>query len=122
MLPDGYFCLVVPQGKTRFFLEVDRGTEPHAKFKPQVAVYEAYTRSGQYQARYHAKSLRVLIVTTTPRRLTHLKTVTKSAGGDRKYWFTTIDRITPETVLTAPIWQQLESDTLYPLIGTPDTY
>ncbi|MBZ0285214.1 MAG: replication-relaxation family protein [Anaerolineae bacterium] len=117
VLPDGYFCLTVPHGKARFFLEVDRGTELHSAFKPQVQVYEAYTASGQYQARYQAKSLRVLIVTTTPRRLTNLKAVTKKAGGDRKYWFTTFAQLTPETVLTTPIWQSLEGNTLYPLIA-----
>ncbi|MBL8163271.1 MAG: replication-relaxation family protein [Anaerolineae bacterium] len=117
VLPDGYFCLRVPQGMARFFLEVDRGSEPHSVFRPQVQVYEAYIRSGQYQARFAAKSLRVLIVTTTARRLANLKAVTKQAGGDRKYWFSTFAELTPETVLTAPIWQTMESSARQPLIA-----
>lgn len=116
VLPDGYFCLNVVQGKTRFFLEIDRGTEPHSAFRPQVEVYQVYTTSGQYQERYQAKSLRILIVTTTPRRLANLKAVTQKAEGDRKYWFTTFDQITAETVLTVPIWQMLDGNSLHPLI------
>ncbi|GIL13920.1 MAG: hypothetical protein BroJett038_26400 [Chloroflexota bacterium] len=116
VLPDGYFCLSVPQGKARFFLEVDRGTEPHSAFRPQVQVYLAYTASGLYQARYQARSLRILIVTTTPRRLANLQAVTRKAGGDRKFWFTTFEQITAETVLTAPIWLPLETETAAPLI------
>lgn len=116
VLPDGYFCLAVPKGMARFFLEVDRGTEPHSKFRPQVMVYEAYTKSGQYQARFQAKSLRILIVTTSPRRLANLKAVTKKAGGDRKYWFTTSAQVEAQTILTAPIWQTLESSELLSLI------
>ncbi len=93
VLPDGYFCLSVPQGKARFFLEVDRGTEPHHKFKPQIEVYEAYIRSGQYQERYKAKSLRILIVTTTNRRLASLQATVKKAGGSDRYWFTIFDQV-----------------------------
>jgi hypothetical protein len=116
VLPDGYFCLRVPQGKARFFLEVDRGTEPHSKFKPQVEVYQAYTHTGGYQARYQATSLRILVVTTTSRRLSQLKAATQAAGGDRKYYFTTLEQITPETILTTPIWEPIDTITPVPLI------
>lgn len=105
VLPDGYFCLNTPKGKARFFLEVDRGTEALSKVAPQLAVYEAYTSSGQYQERFQAKSLRILMVTTTPKRLHNLKAVARKVEGDRKYWFTTFDHITAQTVLTAPIWE-----------------
>jgi hypothetical protein len=121
VLPDGYFRLGnLPRGATgraHFMLEVDRATEPHHKVKPQILVYQAYTTSGQFQERYNAKSLRILIVTTTHRRLENLKAVVKSVGGDRKYWFTTFDKITPDTVLIAPIWQQIESKELVPLVA-----
>ncbi len=120
VLPDGYFCLDTPKGKARFFLELDRGTEVLSKVIPQLEVYEAYTASGQYQDRFHAKSLRILIVTTTPKRLENLKAVARKVEGDRKYWFTTFEQITPESVLTAPIWQQLDSRHLRPLISAEE--
>ena len=116
--PDGYFCLAVPQGRAHFFVEVDRATETLSKFRPQIEVYQAYTASGQYQARYSQTSLRVLVITASARRLASLKTATREAGGDRKYWFTTFDQVTPERVLTAPIWQRLGEETRYALVGT----
>ena len=115
--PDGYFCLHVPQGKTHFFLEHDRGTEPRSKFRPQIEVYQIYTQSGGYEQRFQTRSLRILIVTTSQERLFNLKEVTQRAGGDRKYWFTIFDQITPETVLTQPIWERMESNEKVALIG-----
>ncbi|NLF74311.1 MAG: hypothetical protein GX573_01335 [Chloroflexi bacterium] len=115
--PDGYFRLVVPQGRAHFFLEVDRSREGHKKFQPQIEVYQAYTAGGQYQARYSQHSLRILVVTTSWQRVANLKKTTAQAGGDRKYWFTTFDQVSPETILTAPVWQRLDSDDLRPLIG-----
>jgi hypothetical protein len=115
--PDGYFCLRVPQGKAHFFLEHDRGTEPRSKFRPQIEVYEAYTKSGLYEARFNTKSLRILIVTTSQERLLNLKEVIKRAGGDRKYWFTTFDQISAATMLTQPIWERIGGSEKVALIG-----
>ena len=115
VFPDGYFFLSTPQGKARFFLEVDRGTETLSKFAPQIRVYEAYVASGQYQERFQAKSLRVLIVTTTPKRLESLMRVTEHVGGDRKYCFTTFDRLTKETALTGAIWRRIGDGNVTPL-------
>lgn len=116
VLPDGYFCLVTPNGKSRFFVEVDRGTEELSKFTPQVRVYNQYTASGQYQQQYQAKSLRILVVTSSSKRLATLREATQKIGGDRKYWFTTFMQAIPDAVLTDLIWQTLEDDGLQPLI------
>lgn len=119
VFPDGYFVLTTPLGKSRFFLELDRGTEPLGKVSPQIAVYEQYVTSGQYQARFKARSLRILIVTTSERRLESLKRVVAKVGGDGKYWFTTLDKVKAETVLTEPIWQRLGTNPVQPLIAAP---
>jgi hypothetical protein len=116
VLPDGYFCLRVPQGKTHCFLEIDRSYQPHSIFRPKITVYEAYVASGQYQERFSKTSLRVLIVTSGEKRLQNLMRVTEKAGGDEKYWFTTFAQVTPEQVLTVPIWHVLGEEQLQPLI------
>lgn len=121
VLPDGYFRLAVPQGRAHFFVEVDRGSESLSRFRPQVEVYQAYTASGQYQVRYSKTSLRVLVITTSARRMASLKMATREAGGDRKYWFTTFDLVTPETVLTGAVWERLMDDTPYSLIESVDS-
>ena len=117
VLPDGYFMLVTPHGKARFFLEVDRGTEALSKFTPQVAVYESFVGSGQYQERFQARSLRVLVVTTSQKRLDSLMRATKEVGGDRKYCFTTFERFTNETALTGAIWRRIGDADLSPLFA-----
>ncbi len=117
VFPDGYFVLQTLRGKARFFLEVDRGTELLSKFAPQIAVYEAYVASRQYQERFQARSLRILVVTTSERRLQSLRQVTEKSGGNHKYWFTTFERLTTDTILTAAIWQRLGSEALLAIIG-----
>jgi protein involved in plasmid replication-relaxation len=116
VLPDGYFCLVTSRGRTHFFLEVDRGRESESKFRPQIEVYEEYIASGGYTARYQTKSLRILIVTTTPRRLAKLRAITQMVGGDSKYCFLTFDQINPQTILTGSVWKRMGSDALQALI------
>lgn len=116
VLPDGYGAIETPRGVMRFFLEVDRGTEQLSKVAPQIAVYQAYTTSGLYQERFQAKSLRILIVTTSEKRLLSLKQVVEAEGGDRKYWFTTAAAISAETVLTAPIWEAVSGRQKRPLV------
>jgi hypothetical protein len=117
VFPDGYFRIKTRRGTAHCFLEVDRATEQQSKFRPQVEVYETYVASGQYQARFSPKSMRVLIVTTTSERLQNLKKTVASAGGDEKYWFTTLAQVTEATVLTAPIWEQLGNTTKKAWLG-----
>jgi len=118
VLPDSYFCLQVPLGTARFFLELDRGTEPHHKFKPQIQIYQEYIESGKYQRRFHAQGVRILVVTSTQTRLENLKTTTAQVVGPHpNFWFTTQAQVSDESVLTAPIWQRLDRTGLEPLIG-----
>ncbi len=121
LLPDGYFLLGnLPQGVTgraHFFLEIDRGTEPLDKFTPQIIAYDEYVRSGAYEQRFSAKSLRILIVTTTDKRLANLQTATRRVSTASYYWFTTFDRVTQEKVLTHPIWCKLNGADTHELVS-----
>ncbi len=117
VLPDSFFHVTVPPGQARFFIEVDSGIEGTAKFKPQIEVYEAYTKGGQYQKRFKSTSLRILIITSTQRRMKTLQQIVRTTGGVMIYWFTTKAQVSSETVLTAPIWQKLDGDELVPLIA-----
>lgn len=104
LIPDGYCVLQVPQGRACFFLELDRGTMTRARFRDKVLAYQAYIATGQYEKRYGTRSLRVLIVTSGPKRLENLREEAEQAGGGRVFWFTTSDQVTQERVLTYPIW------------------
>ena len=72
IVPDSYFAIATPFGKTHFFLELDRGSMTTGRFRRKVEAYIAYYQQG-YQRRYGTKSLRVLTVTLRKQRLLNLK-------------------------------------------------
>jgi hypothetical protein len=116
VIPDSYFVLNTPRGKTAFFLELDRGTMTTKRFKTKILAYQVYYESGAYQRRFQTKSLRVLTVTTSAVRLENLKRVTEEAGGKLRYWFSTLSQMSGERVLTAPVWELATQRSLQPLV------
>ena len=104
VIPDAYFVLNLGDRRAHFFLELDRATMSGQRWKEKVSAYLAYVRSGQYRERYQTTSLRILTVTTTAKRLENLLKATARAGGKDLFWFTTMDQIAMDTVLSSPIW------------------
>ncbi len=102
--PDGYFILKDNDREARFCVEADRSTETNRRWKDKVRGYVEYVRTGQYFKRYNAESLRVLTVTTSPKRLENLLTATKEVEGASFFWFTTKDKILNRNVIIDPIW------------------
>ena len=112
--PDGYFRIIC-QGKLySCFVEFDRSTMTVNRFAGKVHSYIDFGSKGYYQRRFGVQYFRVLVVTKTLKRLNNLK---KAVGAitDKLFWFTTIDKITPDTVF-GPIWQRVGKKELYPLI------
>ena len=106
-----------PRGVAHFFLELDRGTMTTRRFKQKILAYQVYYASGAYQRRYGTRSLRVLTVTTSAGRTESLKRISEQAGGKQRYWFTTLEEITPQTILETPIWQVATQSALQPLVA-----
>ncbi|MHB8626382.1 MAG: replication-relaxation family protein [Aggregatilineales bacterium] len=104
IIPDGYFVIDTPLGKSHFFLELDRGTMTTARFRGKVEAYVAYFQQG-YQRRYGTKSLRVLTVTVGEQRLANLKRVTEQVSGTNWFWFGLLSQLGVDQVLSAPVWQ-----------------
>lgn len=111
IVPDGYFVLWTAEYDFHYFLEVDLrtvvGQASHwgrRDWHRKVQAYLAYYNSGQYQQRYGVEKGRVLTVTTGEGRLKNLKKITEDAGGRKRFWFTTFDRLTADSVFTEPIW------------------
>jgi hypothetical protein len=117
VLPDGYFILSTPKGNARCFVEMDLGTEGLYQFRSQIAIYQEYMHSGKYQERFGSKSLRVLVVTTSPKRLESLKKAITDEGGGQRYLVTTKAQISSETVITRAIWHREGSEQPVSLIG-----
>lgn len=123
IVPDGYFHLQTPAFDFRFFLEVDRGTVTgqwdrfgRRSWARKILAYLAYYQSGGYERRYGSSKGRVLTVTVSNKRLAGLQAVTEACGGLDRFWFTTFERVRPETILTAPIWQKAGSPGEYALV------
>jgi hypothetical protein len=116
VVPDSFFTVLAHQRRYPFFLELDRGTMTLARFKTKVQGYVAYYRSGAYEQRYGLRSMRVLTVTLGEGRLTNLKAATEEAGGREWFWFALLGDLSPETVLSAPVWWVATRDDRAPLI------
>lgn len=117
IIPDSYFVLEVPQGRAHFFMELDRGTMTLGRYKQKIQAYRKYISSGEYQRRYHTKSLRVLTVTLNETRLKNLIQKTEEVEGGRVFWFTTLDQISNESVLSSPIWNVAKKQKSHILIA-----
>jgi hypothetical protein len=124
LVPDGYFILENQEIRHHQFLEIDMGTMTgmYAKYgrrdwARKVAAYLEYYRSGKYLERYRTKSMRVLTVTTSDRRLANLKGVTENAGGNGRFWFTTFESIRTRDALSDPIWHVAASEGMRALVG-----
>ncbi|MEZ4667874.1 MAG: replication-relaxation family protein [Anaerolineae bacterium] len=123
ILPDWYFALNTPLGKARFFVEADTGTEPLSQVRSQFEIYHEYIVSGRYMERYQSRSLMILVMTSSQKRLANLKESIQRAGSADVYWLTTHDQIrqeevkaNPLMVFEAPIWQTVQSDEMKVLI------
>jgi hypothetical protein len=68
--------------------------------------------SGISEVKFGTRNFRVLTVTSGKRRLNNLMKMTKDAGGNRRFWFTTFDQIDAESILSSPIWNVIDKDTL----------
>ncbi len=119
--PDGYFLLRFwsePHGlwgRKRFLLELDRSTEDNPRFaREKVRPGIAYLQSTAYEKRFGNKGGCWLIVTTGERRMLNMKRQTESTVEKDQhaanFYFTTLDQVSEETVLTAPIWLPGGSD------------
>jgi hypothetical protein len=121
LVPDAYFRLIEGSKRASFFLEADRATETHGRWAQKVLCYLSYLRSGAYLRRYGSNCLRVITVTSGERRLANLlRTTAQTCEGrdEGLFWFTTLERVTPEAILEAPIWQMAGEERPMPLMAT----
>jgi Replication-relaxation len=127
LVPDGFIHLHTEQPVPHdffHFLEIDRGTETgqssvegRRTWERKILLYREYYTSGAYFQRYGTKGLRILTVVKSEKRLAHLKQIIEQAGGRGRYWITTFELITAQTVLSLPIWQKAGSSGLFALLS-----
>ena len=115
--PDGYFMLNTGAHRIRYLLEIDRSTEDNPRFyREKILPGIAYLKSEAYEKRFGHRSGRWLVVTTGERRLANMLTQAQHAKVNGLFYFTTFDKVTPETVLHSPIWKRADRKDSVPLV------
>lgn len=107
--PDGFLIIKRSKSRLRMLLEIDLQSESNPRFQRQhVRNNLAYLDSQAYEARFGFRSGRILVVTTSMGRMQNMKAQTEATVGDDAefFCFTTFEAVTPETVLSHPIWYQ----------------
>jgi hypothetical protein len=112
--PDGYFSILdlnrldnKSPARARFLLELDNATHVHTKFgRDKLAAGMAYISSQTYRARFGSNSGRWLIVCLSEKRMHNLKRLAETSIGEnaRYFFFTILDQLTPEALLSEPVW------------------
>ena len=90
------------------FLEVDLGTEALSVWQQKTASYLQLAVSGEFQKLFRLSQFRVLVVTSSQRRLANIRaTVSKST--DKVFWFATFENINRDGVWS-PVWVRPAGD------------
>jgi hypothetical protein len=115
--PDGYFMLSIPKNNIRYLLEIDRSTEDHPRiYREKILPGLAYIKTEAYHQRFGHKSGRWLFVTTGERRLSNMLRQAERAKTKGLFYFTTYEKLMPETILHAPIWHREDRKEPVPLV------
>jgi hypothetical protein len=114
LTPDGYFELASAGGVRAAFLEIDLGTEALSVWQKKAALYLQLAVSGEFQNRFRQQQFRVLVVTSSERRLNNIRAVVAKST-DKIFWLTTLDNIHSEG-LWSPIWLRPTGDRRLPLL------
>lgn len=120
MVPDSYFVFHVPgKGASHCFLELDRGKMQVTRFTDKVSSYVEYYKSGQFNSQFGAQGFRVLTVVdgVGEGRVINIRNASaKQPAIGRRFWFAHLDAISPETIMSSPIWSIAGSDDKISLI------
>jgi len=121
--PDDYIHLFDGKDRLHRFVEIDLGGETtislrdrYKSWKQKIERYLAYHKSGEYTKRFDSRGMVVLTVTTSQERLANLIRATEAAGGEQRFWFTTFEKVTSETVLTEKIWETAKTHEMRSLL------
>lgn len=115
--PDGYFMLTTGKHRIRYLLEIDRSTEDNPRFyREKILPGLAYLKTQVYEERFGHRSGRWLVVTTGERRLANMLSQAQRAQTNGLFYFTTFNKINPDTLLHSPIWQRTDRKEPVPLV------
>lgn len=94
LIPDGYFEIGSQQGVRPAFVEVDLGTEAASVVAKKASLYLQLATSGEFSQAFGRRQFRVLVITTSERRLQNLRAPIAKLT-DKIFWFATLDTVSP---------------------------
>ena len=111
--PDAAVLAELNGGRGLYLIEVDRGTEPidassANSWQTKMRHYLPYVEAGFAQDPFFVgqPAPTLLVVTSTPARLSHLLKTTDEIGLGERSWFTCASWIEPPNDLLGPIWRR----------------
>jgi hypothetical protein len=113
LVPDGYCELASPSNIRAAFIEADLGTETRRVWQQKIDAYLALAISGEFERIFHQPQFGVLVITSSVRRLDHLRAQI-ARGTSKLFWLTTFDAINREGFWSA-IWLRPATDQRYSL-------
>jgi hypothetical protein len=112
IVPDAYFQLKLPSGKSlACCFEMDLGTSTVAprqwqarSWRRKMLAYRRLLEDLPVAPGWAAAPFIVTTCTTSTTRMAHLRRVCEAAGGDQRFWFTHLDNLNANDILTGPVW------------------
>ena len=108
LIPDGYFEIGSQQGFRPAFVEVDLGTEAVPVLTKKASLYLTLATSGEFSQLFNRSQFRVLVITTSARRLQNLRSAIAKLT-DKIFWFGTLGEISPARFWSA-VWLRPTGD------------
>jgi hypothetical protein len=108
LIPDGYFEIDSSDGIRPIFLEVDLGTEPIKTWESKTRNYVQLAISGEYSRLFSKQQFRVLVLTTTEKRMQSIRSAILPIT-DKIFWFSTFEIINRES-FWASVWLRPAGD------------
>jgi len=114
LIPDGYFEIGSQQGFRPAFVEIDLGTEATPIVAKKASLYLQLAASGEFAQIFGRTQFRVLVITTSDRRLQNLRGPIAKLT-DKIFWFSTLDALLPDRFWSAA-WLRPTDDQLQSLL------
>lgn len=117
LLPDAFFGIRTQKGKSFFFVEMDMGTESLKRIAAKFKAYVNYLRNGQFQNRWGYKAFRVLVITTSQKRIDNMIQFAKAHKSfSLLFWFATQEQAECSESIFAHSWLCASNESAKPLV------
>jgi len=108
-------ALIILRGKGEYekfqrlyFIEIDRGTETLSRIRDKVIGYSLYLKQKIFTKFGKFSAFKVLFQTNSEKRAENIRNALVNLEGTELIWITDVSRISDDTLLSAPVWEDHE--------------